>query len=61
MLLDAGKAPNLKNFGDISDFILREQDYLSENEIEDTIIENNKSEAGKPNKMSVKLYVWQYS
>jgi len=58
--LEAKKAPNLKNFKDISEYILRENDYMSENEIEDTLEEEDvKSRGGNkaPKKMTVKLYV----
>jgi ribosome biogenesis protein SSF1/2 len=58
-LLETKKAPNLKNFKDISEYILRENDYMSENEIEDTLEEEDiKSKGGNkaPKKMTVKLY-----
>lgn len=58
-MLEAKTIPNLKGFKDISEYILREQDYLSENEIEDTLEDDSKSrgEGKSPNKMTVKLYV----
>jgi len=58
-LLEAKKAPNLKNFKDISEYILRENDYMSENEVEDTLEEEDIKAKGAnkgPKKMTVKLY-----
>ena len=57
--MEAKKLPNMKGFKDISEYILRENDYMSENEIEDTLDEDVKSKGGNKasNKMTVKLYV----
>jgi len=58
-LLEAKNAPNLKGFQDISEYILRENDYLSENEVEDVMEDDIKSKGGEKtsNKMTVKLHV----
>lgn len=58
-LLEAKIAPNLKGFQDISEYILRENDCLSENEVEDIMEDDVKSKGGEKqaNKMTVKLHV----
>lgn len=53
--MEAKKVPNLKNFKDISEYILRENDYMSENDMEDVLEDKSKDEK-KPDKMTVKLY-----
>jgi len=37
LLLDSKKAPDLHKYNDISEYILRNNDYVSENEMEDVI------------------------
>mgnify|MGYP006976772728 CR=1 FL=1 len=58
-MLDSKKVPNLKGFNDISEYILKEQDYFSENEVEDVIEKPTQSKEGKAktDKMTIKLYV----